>query len=168
MSDFQVAMALFFALALVFALAWITQSRRPAPVVLTKPRERVDMLDERLSAIEALGRSIPRVDIIDERLSAIEGWAAQTTPPGPLGRSIPRVDIIDKRLSDIEGWAKTTDHNVNNIRAAIGALPTRDAVHKLEVDMATVAGKVELNHALAVATSRAVERIESHLIKGTP
>ena len=91
-------------------------------------------------------------------------WIGQSRRPLVTGAPKERMDIMDDRLSAIEGWAKTTDHNVANIRTAIGALPSAQAVHKLEVDMATLAGKVEVINTVAVATGRAVDRIENHLM----
>lgn len=94
-------------------------------------------------------------------------WLAQGRKPrSPLtmGQSKERIDIMDDRLSAIEGWAKSTTHDMSNVRAMLQALPSKDAVHKLEVDMVTLAGKLEVINTVSVATGRAVDRIENHLM----
>ena len=133
MTDVQLALSVALGLVLVFGVTAAARMRLPS-VPDGTPIGRIDMLNERLVAIEGRLKTTDHLDMVDERLVAIEG-----------------------RL-------KATDHHVANIRTIIGALPSKDAVQRLEVELAVVKGDIKLGNAEGLATARAVERIENHLL----
>ena len=65
----------------------------------------------------------------------------------------------DVRLGEVE-------HHLAQLRTMLGALPSKDAVNALEVKITEVRGRVDLTHEIAIRSSRALERIESFLMKG--
>lgn len=64
----------------------------------------------------------------------------------------------------IKGRQQHNDHDVNNIRTMLQALPSKDAVHRLEVELTKVAGEVESSAKSMMATQRSLERIEDFIL----
>ena len=65
----------------------------------------------------------------------------------------------DRRLGEVE-------HSLAQVRTMMGALPTKDAVNKLEVKITEVAGDVALTNQIATRSSAQLDRIEDFLLKG--
>lgn len=68
------------------------------------------------------------------------------------------------RLSRVETQQTDMAHDIRNIRAAIGALPSKESVHRLEVEMTELKGRLAVVDASTTSTGRAVDRIESLLL----
>lgn len=137
-SDFQVAAVTALIVIANFLVATFAQRRRTAPHV------------------SPTGATQAGLAGVDERIAGFEG------------RMTTRLERIEERQSSGEERLKGTEHDVRNIRTALQALPSKDAVHRLEVQLTELNGKVTTVDTVALATQRSVDRIVSHLLKETP
>ena len=144
MTDWQVALVTAVGVALFFALMMFAQRRQA--LVLT-------------AAVSAQAPT-PDVGLQTEGLTT-EGQ----TKAGFDGIS-ERFEAFGKRLEKMETSHATTLHDVKNIRAALAGLPSKDAVHRLEVELTKTAGRVETVEVVVNASQRSLERIEDHLMSG--
>lgn len=71
---------------------------------------------------------------------------------------------LERRLQEVEKSLGKAQHDINNIRFAMGGLATRDHVHSLELQLSDLKGAVNRANDTALATHRSVERMESYLI----
>jgi len=79
-------------------------------------------------------------------------------------------DVLQLKV-DVKGTAyrvREVEHSVAQIRTMMNALPSKDSVHKLEVQVTELKGEMKLIAQTTTATGRAVERIENHLITPGP
>lgn len=143
MTDAEVALATALIVILIFIVALFAQNRRPAisPPSPTSP-----------SRPAPAGAAVPPghpmdADRLSEQITAFEGR-------------------FDGRLTAMELKQAKTDHDVGNIRAALAALPSKDAVHRLEVQVTKTDGRVETIEAVLTAATRSLERIEGFLMSG--
>lgn len=96
-------------------------------------------------------------------LAGIAGLVARRAAPSSQPQEL-QLRHIEDRLSTIEKRQDTTEHHIGNIRQMIGALPTKDVVHRMDLQLTATAGKVEQVSSEVAATGRAVERIEGYLL----
>jgi hypothetical protein len=75
-----------------------------------------------------------------------------------------RLQHIDGRLGAVEKSLEDTMHDLRNVRMVVGNLPTKDAVHRIELELTGVAGSVKGLQAEVTATSRAVNRVVDLLL----
>ena len=73
-------------------------------------------------------------------------------------------DGIERRISAIETQVQKLDGDVMGMRETLKHLPTKDAVHRLEVQMTKLEGQVEGIAESAASTGRITERIENYLL----
>ena len=78
------------------------------------------------------------------------------------------LDVIAADVAELKKRQVETDHNLAQIRTMMDALPSIRAFHQLELKVTAVDGKADVINTVALATSRAVERIERHLMKDEP
>ncbi len=64
----------------------------------------------------------------------------------------------DRRLGEVA-------HDLAQVRTMMGALPSKDAVHRIELEVAELKGDIKLNNVQTLATSKGVERIENWLME---
>lgn len=83
-----------------------------------------------------------------------------------------RLNEFGRRLSNVsekvDGQEKSlieTNHSVAQLRTIVGGLPTKDEMHKLELDLREVKGSMKAVETSALATQRMVERIDLILRK---
>ena len=70
----------------------------------------------------------------------------------------------DRRLADVEKRLDRTNHDIANIKQGMQALPTKEAVHRLELTLADFRGDMrEIRTELASAT-RTIERVDTYLV----
>ena len=81
------------------------------------------------------------------------------------GRLKLRLDTIEQRQKDDQVKLARTEHDVNNIRMALSALPSKDTVHRLEVQLTKVEGSVEAIQNVGISQQRSLDRIINHLMK---
>lgn len=145
-ADVQVALVTALVVVVVFVIASVAQGRRqipaPAPSTVAAPAP----------ALEA-GATKAGLSLIDDRMAGFES------------RITPRLSAIEEHQKMVEERQKSTEHDVRNIRTAMNALPSKDAVHRLEVQLAELHGRVVTADALALATNRSVDRILNHLLQ---
>lgn len=79
------------------------------------------------------------------------------------GRATP----AEERLSMVEQRLGQTEHHVANMRMALGGLPTKEHLHKLELQVSELNGNLQRTAETTLSTSRAVERIETFLMNAT-
>ena len=77
-----------------------------------------------------------------------------------------RFEALGQRMDKMETSHADTLHDVRNIRSAIQGLPSKDAVHRLEVELTKTAGKIETVEVVVNASKHSLQRIEDHLMSG--
>ncbi len=79
-------------------------------------------------------------------------------------------DVLQLKV-DVKGTAdrvREVEHSVAQIRTMMAALPSKDSVNKLEVQVTELKGDMKLIATTTTATGRSVERILDHLINKDP
>ncbi|TXN71640.1 hypothetical protein [Methylobacterium sp. WL6] len=71
----------------------------------------------------------------------------------------------DLRLDQLEAKQDKNDHDVRNIRMAMESVPTKSAMNKVLVEVATLTGKVEGMHDTLSTNGHSLRRIEDFLVK---
>lgn len=78
-----------------------------------------------------------------------------------IGQDIIQLKTETKATAD---RVREVEHSVAQIRTMMNALPSKDSVNKLEVQVTELKGDMKLIASTTTATGRAVERIENHLL----
>lgn len=82
-----------------------------------------------------------------------------------IGQDVIQLKTETKATAD---RVREVEHSVAQIRTMMAALPSKDSVNKLEVQVTELKGDMKLIAATTTATGRAVERIEDHLMSKVP
>ncbi len=104
-------------------------------------------------------RPAPAVSAPEVATSARPGTTPEPASADELAQVRNAQAATDRRLGEVE-------HSLAQVRTMMGALPTKDAVNKLEVKITEVAGRVDLTHQIATRSSAQLDRIEDFLLKG--
>lgn len=67
---------------------------------------------------------------------------------------------IEQRIKAVEGRVSEVEHGVNQVRTMLNALPTKDSVHNIALQVTELRGDMKVNNTTTIATSKSVERIE--------
>ena len=92
---------------------------------------------------------------------------AQPAParPAMTSSAVPAdLTAIEDRIKAVEGRVFEVEHGVNQLRTAMGALPTKDSVHAIALKVAELGGDLKLNNAQTEATAKTVEQIMNWLM----
>lgn len=82
-----------------------------------------------------------------------------------IGQDVIQLKTETKATAD---RVREVEHSVAQIRTMMNALPSKDSVNKLEVQVTELKGEMKLIASTTTATGRAVERIEDHLMNKVP
>ena len=85
------------------------------------------------------------------------GTASSANPADLVG--------IEDRIKAVENRVFEVEHGVNQLRTAMGALPTKDSVHGIALKVAELQGDLKVNNMQTHATAKGVERIENWLME---
>ena len=88
----------------------------------------------------------------------------QRPDPGNVMTGRGPLHHVEDRLSAVEKRMDASERHLGNIRAMIGALPSKDVVHRMDLQLTATAGKVEQVDAAVTSVGRAVDRIETYLL----
>lgn len=133
--DMEVAVGLALALALVALLAVVVQRRVPVAATAAGP-----VLAAALAALP------------DGSDNAIVGAFRK------------ELNAVKDAQAGMAGQLREHDHHLAQVRTMLGALPSKDAVHKLEIEVSDLKGEVKAITATTSSTGRTVERIEAFLL----
>ena len=135
LTDFDYALLVFVGLVIVFQLAaWI----------------------QRRNAVSA---QPPNVTFVNP--------TSTMTMPEPVKTQIDGLTIT---LGKHDDWLKQIDHDLKGVRTSMqmlpnkNELPSKDLVHRMEIQMAEMKGQIAATDATVVGMSRQVERIADHLL----
>lgn len=75
-----------------------------------------------------------------------------------------RLDVFESHLKEQDGTMERQDHDLRNIRMMLQSVPTKDAVHQIDIKVTSLDGKVATVEATSSANGRTLERIENFLL----
>lgn len=85
--------------------------------------------------------------------------------PRPAPSTDAKLDAIDRRLKTAEDKLATADHDLRNIRAVVGNLPTKESIHAIGEQVAESRGKIEGMQSTLHSQTRSLDRIEDFLMR---
>lgn len=75
-----------------------------------------------------------------------------------------RLEAFEEHLKEQDGTLKRQDHELRNIRMSLASMPTKDIVHKMDIELTALGGKVASVDVTTTANGRTLERIENYLL----
>ena len=84
--------------------------------------------------------------------------AASSANPADLAGIEEKIKALDTRVFEVE-------HGINQVRTAMGALPTKDSVHAIALKVAELQGDLKVNNSTTAATAKSAERIEEWIMR---
>lgn len=110
----------------------------------------------------------PKVGALVLTVVVVVFLAALLVPRRPRPSTIPvteaKLDGIRERLDELERKQNQNDHDVKNIRMAIGAMPTERSVGEMRERLAHLDGRVEGMHDTLTTNGHTLRRIEDYLM----
>lgn len=85
--------------------------------------------------------------------------ARQLASPSTDGK----LDEVKRRLDEVERKQNVADHDIRNVRMAVGALATKDSVSAVAVQLAGLSGEVKGLVSSSSAATRSIGRIEDFM-----
>lgn len=84
--------------------------------------------------------------------------AVDGPPPAEMASLAAEVQKLKGRVGDVE-------HGINQVRTMMNALPTKDALYDIGLEVAAMQGELKLNSATTTATAASVKRIEDFIMR---
>ena len=72
---------------------------------------------------------------------------------------------IEAKMKALDGRVSEVEHGVNQVRTMMRALPTKDSVNSIALQVTELKGDIKLNNFQTATTAKAVERIENWLME---
>ena len=72
---------------------------------------------------------------------------------------------IEDRIKAVETRVFEVEHGVNQLRTMMNALPTKDSVHGIALQVTELKGDLKVNNSTTAATAKVVDRIEEWIMR---
>lgn len=86
--------------------------------------------------------------------------------PATTSSAVPAdLAAIEAKMKALDGRVSEVEHGVNQVRTMMRALPTKDSVNSIALEVKELKGDIKLNNFQTATTAKAVERIENWLME---